>query len=271
MARPIKDNADYFSHDASMRDDAKIKALRRKFKHEGYSIWNMLLESITDSDNFRFHIDYEITAGDYDIEPEKLRDIVEYCVKLGLLQTNINDTVIWSNTLDKRMFPLLSKRKRDRNPADSELSTAINPHSKVKESKGELITHGEGKLFITIAKRYAHEKQQKIYDLEAYFTSTGQIQTLKESGWIFYQQFITENSGKQFNEPGHLDNAFRNFCKDYTPPARAPNKYENAEYNKTLWTLEAWEEFYNHKLLADPEFRKHFGYGELFVSKSVGG
>lgn len=51
---------------------------------------------------------------------------------------------------------------------------------------------------------------------------------------------------------------------------RAPNKYENAEYNKTLWTVEAWEQFYQHKLLSDPEFRKHFGYGELFVSKAVG-
>src|SRR5688572_6118153 len=132
MARPIKDNADYFSHDTSMRDDPKIKALRRKFGHIGYSVWNMLLESITDSDNFRFNIDYEITAGDYDIDPDILRDMIIYCVKMDLLQTNINDTVIWSKTLDNRMQPLLSKRKRNRNPEDDELSTSENPHSKVK-------------------------------------------------------------------------------------------------------------------------------------------
>lgn len=67
MARPIKDNADYFTHDADMRDDPKIKALRRKFKAEGYGIWNMLLEAITDSDNFRLKIDLEIMAGDFEM------------------------------------------------------------------------------------------------------------------------------------------------------------------------------------------------------------
>jgi hypothetical protein len=31
MARPLKNNADYFPHDNDMRNDEKILALRRKF------------------------------------------------------------------------------------------------------------------------------------------------------------------------------------------------------------------------------------------------
>ena len=47
MARPKKNNADYFPHDADMRNDPKIRALRRKFGLKGYAIWNMFLESLT--------------------------------------------------------------------------------------------------------------------------------------------------------------------------------------------------------------------------------
>ena len=44
MARPKKNNAEYFTHDADMRNDVKIKALRRNFPTQGmpYGItcWN---------------------------------------------------------------------------------------------------------------------------------------------------------------------------------------------------------------------------------------
>ena len=33
MARPAKLNADYFSHDVDMRNDIRIKGLRRNFGH----------------------------------------------------------------------------------------------------------------------------------------------------------------------------------------------------------------------------------------------
>lgn len=38
MARPKKNNAEYYTHDADMRNDMKIKALRRKFSHTGYAV-----------------------------------------------------------------------------------------------------------------------------------------------------------------------------------------------------------------------------------------
>lgn len=135
MARPIKDNADYFTHDADMRNDPKIKALRRKFKCEGYGIWNMLLEAITDSDNFRLTVNYEIIAGDFDTDPDYLKDIIDYCVGLGLFQFDVDNSILWSKTLDKRFEPLLSKRKRDRpGIIDSDNTQSKVKHSKVKKS-----------------------------------------------------------------------------------------------------------------------------------------
>lgn len=161
MARPKKHNADYFSHDADMRNDPRIKAVRRKFSHAGYAVWNMLLEVITDSDFFTIEwseIDVEILAGDFDMTPDELREIVDYCVKLGLLQIaphfydNGSDALVCEK-LKERFSDLLNKRERNakkgvsdvQNPEQTEfqppkppqngVSDVQNPQSKVKESK----------------------------------------------------------------------------------------------------------------------------------------
>ena len=89
MARPTKHNADYFSHDIIMRDDPKIKALRRKYSHIGYSIWNMMLELLTSKEYFEYEwneLNIELLASDFDINADELSEIISYCIKLGLLQ-----------------------------------------------------------------------------------------------------------------------------------------------------------------------------------------
>ena len=134
MARPIKNNADYFPHDADMRNDPRIKALRRKFGIEGYGVYCMLLEFLTDSEYFEFKNDslsLELVAGDFDIETDRLITILQYCFQLDLFQLDAETNVISCKSLDNRLEPLLSKRKRDRNGViDSD-----NTQSRVKESK----------------------------------------------------------------------------------------------------------------------------------------
>lgn len=270
MARPVKDNADYFSHDADMRDDPKIKALRRKFKVEGYGIWCMLLESITDADNFRLFMDYEIIAGDYDIDPTKLKEIVDYCINLGLLQFDQDKSILWSKTLDNRFGGLLSKRKRERNPADGELSSTINPQSKVKYSKGDIDIIGDGKFSISIRKVFANDKIIIIHDLRLWFERQSMLVNLEEKGWVHFHDFLEANPGRTFNDPDHVYSSFKNFCTTYKPPDLKPAEFEIAEYNKSQWTIEAWEQQYKKQITFNPKFRKHFGYGELQESKNVG-
>lgn len=134
MARPIKNNADYFPHDADMRNDPRIKALRRKFGIEGYGVYSMLLEFLTDSDYFEFKNDslsLELVAGDFDIETDKLVSIIQYCFQLDLFQLDAITNIISCKSLDKRLEPLLSKRKRDR----TEVIASDNTQSRVEESK----------------------------------------------------------------------------------------------------------------------------------------
>lgn len=175
MARPKKHNADYFSHDADMRNDPRIKAVRRKFSHVGYAVWNMLLEVITDNDFFTVEwseIDIEILAGDFDVTPDELQDIVDYCVKLGLLQIErrLNENghdILTCAKLKERFSELLTKRERNAKkgvsdvqnspqtefqppkPPQNEVSDVQNPQSKVKYSKVKYSKVKESKEYLS--------------------------------------------------------------------------------------------------------------------------
>lgn len=120
MARPKKNNADYFSHESEMRNDVKIKALRRKFSHTGYAVWNYLLEVLTDAEGFAIRweeLDIELYAADFDLDTNELTDIVDYCIKLGLLQLSGN--MLFCNNLTSSFEGLMNKRGRAIKAADS--------------------------------------------------------------------------------------------------------------------------------------------------------
>lgn len=134
MARPKKDNAEYFPHEAGMRNDDRVKALRKKYKLQGYAIWNMLIEYLAGKENFRFEYNdftMEIIAGDFDAEVPDIQNVISYCLTLGLLQQE--EGFIVCKRLEKGLQPLLSKRKRDRD----KVIASENPQSKGENSKGE--------------------------------------------------------------------------------------------------------------------------------------
>lgn len=115
MARPTKNNADYFSHDAQMRNDVKVRALRKKFGLVGYAIWCFLLEILTDADYFRVKfggIDRELLAIDFDVEVDELEAIVTYCCTIGLLM--IEEDTLYSPTLIERLGGVLDRRESTR-------------------------------------------------------------------------------------------------------------------------------------------------------------
>jgi hypothetical protein len=94
----------------------------------------MLLEFLTDSEYFEFKNDslsLELIAGDFDIETDRLVQILQYCFQLDLFQLDAVTNIIACKSLDNRLEPLLSKRKRDR----IEVTDSDNTHSRVKESK----------------------------------------------------------------------------------------------------------------------------------------
>ena len=157
MARPQKNNADYFPHDNDMRNDRRCKALRSKFNLEGYAVFVMLLETLTGASHFQIEdnkMELELIAGDIDIDSKKLNAILEYLIKLGLLVKQ--GDLISSPMLNDLKNILNDIREKDRgrkiipseNPikenstkenevfhTENEVFQSENTQSKVKESK----------------------------------------------------------------------------------------------------------------------------------------
>lgn len=116
MSRSRKNNADYFPHYKTSHSDIRIVALKNKFGLESYAIWNILLELLTDKDNFSIQIDedldWELLSGYIGTECSNLRQIVAEMVKLRLLQQN--GTVYHSQDLVDKLSTVVDKRIRER-------------------------------------------------------------------------------------------------------------------------------------------------------------
>lgn len=106
-----------------MRNDVKIRALRRKFGHIGYAVWCYFLEELTYADYFTISytdIDKELLAADFDVDVEELEQIVDYCTRLGLLE--VEDGELFSPAHKKRLQDLTDKRAKMREQRNGESS-----------------------------------------------------------------------------------------------------------------------------------------------------
>lgn len=208
MARPIKNNADYFSHDADMRNDVKIKALRRKFSHVGYAVWCYLLEVLTDSDFFEIEyneLNTELLSADFDISTKEFKEIIDYCIKIELLQ--LENNMLFSTNHKKRFAALLTNRTRKRiekpskkgvtashnlNKTDNgDITASHNPtvkESKVNKSKLNYIIEKENK------EKESKENKEKKLPFEI---NNEIIEKIKDIWQLHYAN--TRNTKYQFN------------------------------------------------------------------------
>ena len=121
MARPIKNNCDYFPHDRDMRNHKKIKSIRTKFKSQGYAVWVMILEYLTGNDGNEFEyseMEFELMSGDFDEPAELIKSVVDYAIKLELLFSK-ND-FIFSESLNERLAPVYEKRGKAKESSKSQ-------------------------------------------------------------------------------------------------------------------------------------------------------
>lgn len=154
MARPAKNNCDYFPHDAGMRNHKKVKAVRSKFGIMGYAVWSMLIEYLTGNDGNVFEysdLEFELMSGDFGVSATEIRGVVDYCISLELLFNK--NGFINSESLDERLAPVYIKRgvakeqsaKQRRisgkfvtnNAEPNGVSVTEMPQSKVNKSKEE--------------------------------------------------------------------------------------------------------------------------------------
>ena len=133
MARPRKNNADWFSHDTDLRDNLKIKAVRAKYWLEGYAIFVMLLEVLADAENFILEendFQVEMLAGDFRIDSAILAEMIEYIVNIWLLQRE--NWKLFSKHLIERMEALLNKRNNMRSVYQKKVPATETPVSEAE-------------------------------------------------------------------------------------------------------------------------------------------
>lgn len=146
MARPIKQNASYFSHDADMRNNRKVKALRTRFALEGYAVWCMILECLTDENGFVLPWDtlnIELISGDFGVSAERLKEAAEYMDKIRLVVIE-NETLHCPAHRARMQFVIDEReRKRQWKQVKKDVIDGENPESdgenaqrKLKEIKG---------------------------------------------------------------------------------------------------------------------------------------
>ena len=109
------DSAAYFQHSANLRNDIRVRAVRRKYGNEGYAVMNYLFELMTEKNEFKLEfspIDRELLAADLDVNTEWLSDFVEYCDEVQLFNLNLDENTLSSEFLKEIFSPLFKLREK---------------------------------------------------------------------------------------------------------------------------------------------------------------
>lgn len=115
MGRAPKKNADYFFHSSTYRSKDTSLAIRRRYGHEGYSVWLMLQERLADADYWKIefnNLNLELLAGDFDVESERLKEMIDYFIKLNLLEEE--DGFLFDPKLIEEFTGLVQYREKKR-------------------------------------------------------------------------------------------------------------------------------------------------------------
>lgn len=116
MGRPIVNNLSYFKHEITMRNDPKMKVVRAKYGDEGYAVYCMLLEYISEKEMLQAPFDddeLEIMAVDFDKNIDRLKELIEFFTKKRIELIQINEGFIRCRQLDKRAKSVFDDRRRD--------------------------------------------------------------------------------------------------------------------------------------------------------------
>jgi hypothetical protein len=136
VGRKKEKGAPWFSHLRKMRKDPKVLALRNRFNNlEGYAVFNMFLEFLCETEEIKITLDIvnlELMAGDFEIPVEYLKEILNFCVKIKLIQKK--GKVFSCTNLKERLQPMFHKR-------DTAALTYLNRVNKKK--KGPIVSASE--------------------------------------------------------------------------------------------------------------------------------
>jgi len=219
MARPKKHNADYFSHDNNMRNDMKIKLLRRKYKSDGYALYVMILELLTSNEYFEIEWNkesIELLSPEFDMDTELITAIVNYCIEKNLLQ--YTNGILYCNKLTERLeedvlkrrtgydinnskrmkFMLHNNNNNEVNVYNNEVNDNISTQRKGKEIKENKIEVNQTK----ISKKKIEELIAELYNSDRPSDIENILNDLDDTGWEYIYSVLeaTEDMKKKLKQ-----------------------------------------------------------------------
>ena len=172
----------YFYHNSDMRNLLRVKALRQKYGMAGYGVWICLMEISTEIGDCKipFSVTYaETIAADLNIGYERLREVMTYCAKVGLITIN-NDYIhiMEPVTTDKNMREKCSQAGKKGMESRWGKRTEIQEEntSKKKEIKEEKKDIRFCKPTVAEVKDYCEERKNNI-DADAF------VNFYESKGW----------------------------------------------------------------------------------------
>jgi len=107
-----KISIDRFPHVANLRNNGKVKVLRKKYGElEGYAFWCMMLEILIDSPTLEWNfnpVQIEVFADELGIEEVKLQAMIETAISLEMLSEDEEGLISCQSLNDKVKY---EKRK----------------------------------------------------------------------------------------------------------------------------------------------------------------
>jgi hypothetical protein len=169
MARPERNNVDYFPHPVS--HGRKMFYLRSKYKNDGYTVWFMLLEQIGKADYHFLDLADETQmmylSCEFMVSEETLIEIIELLLKLGEFDSELwEQKILYSQKFIDSISDAYKKRNNNCVDKNSLITLLI--------SKGRLID-SSGNRKEGIGKSEGHRNKQiitkdiKLKDMIEYF------------------------------------------------------------------------------------------------------
>jgi hypothetical protein len=155
--RNQRNAADYFSHDADASYDEKIVYLESVFGHTGYALFFKFLERMTRADGFKIEwndIKKAVYASEFHISVTEIDRFVSECCRKEIQAFVLEEMMLFSPGLMKRMRPLIDKRAYNR---------AQYEEKKAKENKELPIIKETSCISVTEMTQSKEKKSNNIY------------------------------------------------------------------------------------------------------------
>lgn len=219
----MKKDAFYFQHDYNASSDVKILFMRQQLGMEGYGIYWFLLEQLANAGgNLPLKI-VPVLAMQMQVQDVKVMAVIKQ-FDLFVVDESQN---FFSLRLNKHLeirkqLSEEGKRGAKIRWSNREAIAPPNGEGNAKERKGKEIKEiyiGEvSDFWIAIKPTYVHDSPIRIFDLQKFYEENGKIDALLVKRWNRFKDFVSENSGRVFNDENHLYNSFRQFHQKTEAP-----------------------------------------------------